>query len=95
MASKTQRNWWFLVEKTLSEMVKLWGNTSCQTISRALKKVNFTRKKDLWVQKRSEENRAEFLKILATKNPKDLIYRFLMFFLEILDACFHHSLCKL
>ncbi len=31
--------------KTLSEMAKLWGNVSIQTIHRALRKIGFTRKK--------------------------------------------------
>lgn len=33
--------------KTLSEMAELWGNISCQTIHRGLKKIGFTRKKRL------------------------------------------------
>ncbi|WP_341819807.1 IS630 family transposase [Wolbachia endosymbiont (group A) of Brachyopa scutellaris] len=61
--------------KTLSEMAKLWNNVSIQTIYRALKKIGFTRKKKTYGYKeRNEEKRAEFLKIIATKEPKNLVY---------------------
>jgi len=37
-------------DKTQAEMADLWqGDISARTISRALKKIGFTRKKDLWV----------------------------------------------
>lgn len=37
-------------DKTQVEMAQLWeGEISARTISRALKKIGFTRKKDLWV----------------------------------------------
>ena len=56
-------------------MAKLWGNISRQTIHRALKNIEFTRKKKTYGHKeRSEEKRAQFVKIIATKNPDDLVY---------------------
>lgn len=39
-------------EKTLSEMAGLWGNVSCKTIHKGLKKIGFTGKKDLWIQRK-------------------------------------------
>jgi transposase len=37
-------------DKTQAEMAQLWeGDISARTISRALGKINFTRKKNLWV----------------------------------------------
>lgn len=37
-------------EKTQAEMAELWeGDISSRTISRALKKIGFTRKKNLWL----------------------------------------------
>jgi transposase len=39
-------------DKTQVEMAQLWdGEISDRTISRALKKINFTRKKNLWVSR--------------------------------------------
>jgi len=38
--------------KTQSEMAELWGNISRQTIHRALKNIGFTRKKNLWIQRK-------------------------------------------
>jgi len=36
-------------DKTQAEMAKLWGNISQRSISRALKQIGFTRKKNLWL----------------------------------------------
>ena len=39
-------------DKTQQQMAQLWqGDISARTISRALKKIGFTRKKDLWVSR--------------------------------------------
>ncbi|WGJ61857.1 IS630 family transposase [Wolbachia endosymbiont of Frankliniella intonsa] len=60
--------------KTLSEMAKLWSNVSIPTIHLALKKIGLTRKKTYGYKERNEEKRAEFLKIIATKEPQNLVY---------------------
>jgi transposase len=36
-------------DRTQEEMAELWGNISNRTICRGLKKIGFTRKKNLWV----------------------------------------------
>lgn len=39
-------------DKTQAELAELWPtNISDRTMSRALKKIDFTRKKDLWIQR--------------------------------------------
>ena len=48
--------------KTQSEMAKLWGNISRQTIHRALKNIEFIRKKTYGYKERSEEKRAQFVR---------------------------------
>lgn len=47
--------------KTQSEIAKLWGNISRQTIHRALKKIGFTRKKRLMdIKKETKKNELNF-----------------------------------
>lgn len=47
--------------KTQSDMAKLWGNISRQTIHRALKKFGFTRKKRLMdIKKETKKNELNF-----------------------------------
>ncbi len=63
----------------MSKVAKLsqrcWGNISRQTIHRALKNIGFTRKKKTYGYKeRNEEKRAQFSKVIATKEPKELVY---------------------
>jgi transposase len=36
-------------DKTQEELAQLWGGVSSRTISRALKQIGFTRKKNVWV----------------------------------------------
>ncbi|WGJ62168.1 IS630 family transposase [Wolbachia endosymbiont of Frankliniella intonsa] len=60
--------------KTLSEMAKLWSNVSIPTIHLALKKLDSHAKKTYGYKERNEEKRAEFLKIIATKEPQNLVY---------------------
>ncbi len=61
--------------KTQSEVAKFWGNISRQTIHRALKNwIDTQKKKTYGYEKRSEEKRAEFLKIISAESPKDLLY---------------------
>ncbi|WGJ61740.1 IS630 family transposase [Wolbachia endosymbiont of Frankliniella intonsa] len=60
--------------KTLSEMAKLWSNVSTPTIHLALKKLDSHAKKTYGYKERNEEKRAEFLKIIATKEPQNLVY---------------------
>jgi arginine repressor len=36
-------------DKTQAEMAELWGDISERTISRALKQIGFTRKKNVWL----------------------------------------------
>ena len=48
-------------DKTQSEVAKLWGNISRQTIHRALKKIGFTRKKRLMgTKKGTKKNELNF-----------------------------------
>lgn len=48
-------------DKTQSEVAKLWGNISRQTIHRALKKIGFTRKKRLMdIKKEMKKNELNF-----------------------------------
>ena len=64
------------VAKLSRRWPNFWGNISRQTIHRALKNIGFTRKKKktYGYKERSEEKRAQFVKIIATKNPDDLVY---------------------
>ncbi|KLT21986.1 transposase [Wolbachia endosymbiont of Armadillidium vulgare str. wVulC] len=72
------------VEKLYQKWLNCLGNISCQTISGALKKVNFTRKKTYGYKERSEENRAKFTKIIEIKEPENLVY---------IDESGHRRLC--
>ncbi len=47
--------------KTQSEMAELWGNISRQTIHPALKNIGFTRKKDLWIQRKKQRKTSRIL----------------------------------
>lgn len=50
--------------KTQSEMAKLWGNISCQTIHRALKKIGFTRKeRPMDTKKETKKNEMNLQKL--------------------------------
>lgn len=60
--------------KTQSEVAKLWGNISRQTIHRALKNLDLHAKKIYGYEERNEEKRAEFLKVISAESPKNLVY---------------------
>lgn len=61
--------------KTQKEMAEAWGEKiSDQTIGKALKKIGFTRKKNLWYRERSEEKRREFYEKISQKEPEKLVY---------------------
>lgn len=57
-------------------MAELWdGDISERTISRALKKIGFTRKKKTYgYRERNEEKRAEFVLKLASVKAEDIVY---------------------
>ena len=60
---------------TQAEMAELWdGEISERTMSRALNKIGFTRKKTYGYQERSSEKRAEFVRKLESVKPSDLVY---------------------
>ena len=63
-------------DKTQAEMAQLWeGQISARTISRALRKINFTRKKKTYgYQQRDEDKRSAFLEQLGDPKASDLIY---------------------
>jgi transposase len=63
-------------DKTQEQLAELWDDEiSARTISRALKRINFTRKKKTYgYQERDESKRAEFLSELETVEPEDLVY---------------------
>ena len=63
-------------DKTPIEMAELWtGDISQRTISRALQKIRFTRKKKTYgYQERDEQKRAEFAKQLETVSEEQLVY---------------------
>ena len=63
-------------DKTQVEMAKLWdGEISSRTISRALKKIGFTRKKRLMAfQERDEVKRQAFIAELSTILPDKIVY---------------------
>jgi hypothetical protein len=60
--------------KPAVEMAKLWdGEISSRTISRALKKIGFTQKKDLWLPE-DEGKRQAFFAELSTLLPETIVY---------------------
>lgn len=62
-------------DKTQVEMASLWPEKiSDRRISRALKKIGFTRKKTYGYQEISEIKRAKFLKEIALYKPEDRVY---------------------
>ena len=61
--------------KTQAQMAQLWdGEISDRTISRALQKIGFTRKKTYGYRERDEHKRAAFIKRLSTVDPDDIVY---------------------
>ncbi|WP_261891496.1 IS630 family transposase [Acaryochloris marina] len=61
--------------KTQAQMAQLWdGEISDRTISRALQKIGFTRKKTYGYRERDKHKRAEFIKRLSTVDPDDIVY---------------------
>ncbi|MDG2989639.1 IS630 family transposase [Candidatus Synechococcus calcipolaris G9] len=62
-------------DKTQVQLAELWDDEiSDRTISRALKRINFTRKKSYGYQERNEEQRVEFLAQLATVELESIVY---------------------
>ncbi len=63
-------------DKTQAEMAQLWeGEISDRTISRALKKIGFTRKKRLMVtEKEMKRARQSFLEELSIVSPETIVY---------------------
>ena len=63
-------------DKTQAQMAKLWPEEiSERTISRALKKIGFTRKKKTYgYQERDEAKRQEFREQLNKYKPEEIIY---------------------
>ncbi|WP_254568211.1 IS630 family transposase [Oscillatoria sp. HE19RPO] len=62
-------------ELTQAQMAEVWdGEISERTISRALQKIGFTRKKTYGYRERSDEKRAEFALKLASVKPSDIVY---------------------
>jgi len=63
-------------DKTQVEMATLWqGQISSRTISRALKKIGFTRKKRLMaLQERDEAKRQAFIAELSTLRTEEIVY---------------------
>ena len=63
-------------DKTQVEMAKLWdGEISDRTISRALKKIGFTRKKrPMAFQERDEVKRKAFIANLSSVDPDRIVY---------------------
>jgi transposase len=62
-------------DKTQAEMAQLWPeDISQRTISRALAKIGFTRKKTFGYQERDPQKRAEFLSEISDIAPEDIVY---------------------
>ncbi|MBW4574589.1 MAG: IS630 family transposase [Aphanothece sp. CMT-3BRIN-NPC111] len=62
-------------DKTQVEMAKLWKEQiSDRTISRALKKIGFTRKKTYGYRERDEAKRQAFVAQLSTLTPFQIVY---------------------
>ncbi|UNU22966.1 IS630 family transposase [Microcoleus vaginatus] len=62
-------------DKTQVEMAQLWSEEiSDRTISRALKKIGFTRKKTYGYQERNEIKRAEFREEIVVYKPEEIVY---------------------
>ncbi|MEL7357531.1 MAG: IS630 family transposase [Cyanobacteria bacterium J06560_6] len=62
-------------DKTQVEMAQLWpGDISDRTISRALKKIGFTRKKSYGYKERDEVKRTDFAKRLASISVENIVY---------------------
>lgn len=62
-------------DKTQEQMAELWPqNISQRTISRALKRIGFTRKKTFGYQERDEQKRNKFLNEIAEIDPKNIVY---------------------
>ncbi|MDJ0708368.1 MAG: IS630 family transposase [Leptolyngbyaceae cyanobacterium MO_188.B28] len=62
-------------DKTQKEMAELWeGDISDRTISRALKKIGFTRKKTYGYRERDEQKRIEFAQRLAALEPEQIVF---------------------
>ncbi len=63
-------------DKTQVEMAELWpGEISHRTISRALNKIGFTRKKKTYgYQERDEVKREEFRKEIELYKPEEIVY---------------------
>ncbi|BAI92354.1 hypothetical protein N39L_43650 [Limnospira platensis NIES-39] len=56
-------------------MAQLWDDDiSPRTISRALKKIGFTRKKTYGYQERDEQQREEFIAHIEKMEPEELVY---------------------
>ena len=61
--------------KTQEQMAELWdGQISSRTISRALHKIGFTRKKNYGYKERDEAKRQIFLEQIDTIDSKDIVY---------------------
>ncbi|MDT9266907.1 MULTISPECIES: IS630 transposase-related protein, partial [Limnospira] len=61
--------------KTSAQMAQLWDDDiSPRTISRALKKIGFTRKKTYGYQERDEQQREEFIAQIQHMEPEGLVY---------------------
>lgn len=63
-------------DKTQAEMAQAWeGRISQRTLSRALKRIGFTRKKKTYgYRERNEAKRQAFLAKIATNSPETLVY---------------------
>lgn len=62
-------------DRTQAQMAQLWcGEISERTMSRALKKIGFTRKKTYGYQERNEGKRSQFLENLRSLKPEQIIY---------------------
>ena len=61
-------------DKTQKKLAELWGGVSHHTISRALKKLGYTRKKRVGYQERNEKARLEFKRKLEGYQDKKIIY---------------------
>ncbi len=61
--------------KTSAQMAELWDDDiSPRTISRALKKIGFTRKKTYGYQERWKQQREEFMAQIEQMEPEEVVY---------------------
>ncbi|WP_434222272.1 IS630 family transposase [Limnospira platensis CENA597] len=62
-------------DQTSAQMAELWDDDiSPRTISRALKKIGFTRKKTYGYQERDQQQREEFIAQIEHMEPQEVVY---------------------